>query len=375
MSNEFLSVDLIARDGLMRLQNNLVMAGLVYRDFSNDFASVGDTVQVKKPATFTANDFTSSISAQNVTEDKALVKLDKIADVSVEVTSKELTLDVDDFGAQITEGAMQALAQKIDDDLCGLYKYANYVAGDAAQAVDDLDDIAEARKVLNDNKAPFGQRRLVVDTEADANLLTQDAIVHAEKSGTTDALREANIGKIMGFDVYMNQNIKTHTSGTLAGSGDPAIKVASEASEGSETIALDPTGTGLTGTVLAGDVLEIAGYGPVYVTENATASSNAITVKIAPALTETISAGTAVTLVQDHTANLAFHRNGLALVNRPLALPLGGADGAVVNYEGLSIRVTRGYTMSTKLNTISFDILYGVKVLEPALVVRTFGNA
>jgi hypothetical protein len=56
-----------------------------------------------------------------------------------------------------------------------------------------------------------------------------------------------------------------------------------------------------------------------------------------------------------------------------MALPLGGATGAVVNYNGLSIRVTMGYTMSNKVNTISWDILYGVKTLQPELAARMLG--
>jgi len=377
MANEFLTVEDIARDSLLRLQNNLVMAALVHRDHSQEFASKGDTVQVKAPATFDAKDWNTGddISNQDIKEDKVLVKLDNVADVSVEVTSRQLTQNIQDFGEQVSEGAMQAIAQKIDDELCKLYKKIQHTSGDAAENIDDLHDVAQIRKVLNDNKVPFGQRRLVVDTEADANLLTEEAIVHAEKSGSTDALREANIGKLMGFDVYMDQNIKSHTAGTLEGSGDPAIKTSAIASAGAEEIALEPTGTGLTGTVVEGDVLDISGYGKVYVTEGATASSNAITVKIAPALTEAVSSGTAVTLVQDHTANLAFHRNAMAFVNRPLALPMGGAEGAVVNYNGLSVRVTMGYGMAKKINTVSFDILYGTKVLQPDLACRGFGTS
>ena len=69
-------------------------------------------------------------------------------------------------------------------------------------------------------------RRAIWVTEADAAFATVDAILNAEKSGSTAALREGSIGRVMGLDNYMSQAIKTHTKGTLAVTGTGAkIKV------------------------------------------------------------------------------------------------------------------------------------------------------
>jgi len=381
MANDFLTVQQIARQALLRLQNNLVLAGLVHRDHSNEFASFGDTIQVRKPATFEAKDFTSGSSttdAQDIEEDKVLVKLDKIADVTVEVTSKQLALNLDDFGEQIVEGAMQALAQKIDNDLAGLYTAVPYYSGTPGNTPDALSHIAQARKTLNENKAPFGNRRLLVDPEADAELLVLDAVASAAKSGSTDALREASLGRLLGFDTFMSQNTRAHTKGDLAAaSGD--IVVESEVDAGATEMTLE-TGSDadLTGSLKAGDLFSIADNDQQFVvTEDADADTtdDEIAIKFYPATAETIDAGKEATIQDTHVANLGFHRNALALVNRPLALPMGGAEGEVVNYNGLSVRVTQGYTMSSKVNTISFDILYGVKCLQPELAVRMFGTA
>ena len=84
----FLTLQEIANESLARLQNNLVAANLVNRNFDNEFASKGDTIQVKKPATFTATTFTSTITPETIVESSVLVTLDTIKDVSVEVTSK-----------------------------------------------------------------------------------------------------------------------------------------------------------------------------------------------------------------------------------------------------------------------------------------------
>ena len=58
----------------------------------------------------------------------------------------------------------------------------------------------------------------------------------------------------------------------------------------------------------------------------------------------------------------------MALVTRPLALPLGAANSAIVNYDGFGLRVVYGYDQNTKKDTISIDMLYGVKLLDDALI-------
>ena len=66
MTNTFLTTDVIAREALMVLRNNAVMANLVHRDYSGEFvAGVGDTITIKKPAKFEAKEFTDEISVQD----------------------------------------------------------------------------------------------------------------------------------------------------------------------------------------------------------------------------------------------------------------------------------------------------------------------
>ena len=57
MANEFLTLQTIARQALPRLIENLVFPNLCYRDFSNDFSDLGDTIRVRKPVVLTAEEF------------------------------------------------------------------------------------------------------------------------------------------------------------------------------------------------------------------------------------------------------------------------------------------------------------------------------
>ena len=121
MANNFLTPDIIAREALMVLRNNAVMSQLVYRDYSDDFVgAVGDTITVRKPASFTVNEFTDTITVQDATEDSVLVKMDKHLDVSFKVTARQLSMEISDFSQQLLVPAMQAFADKIDQYLIGL---------------------------------------------------------------------------------------------------------------------------------------------------------------------------------------------------------------------------------------------------------------
>ncbi|AGK97404.1 P22 phage major capsid protein family protein [Clostridium pasteurianum] len=371
MANNFLTAQMIAREALLRLQSNFVMAGLVFTDYSSEFKELGDTIQVKKPATFIADEFGGTVNLQDVGESSVLVKLDKIADVSVEVGSKELSLNIQDFGAQILDGATLAIAEKVDQDLCGLYKDIPYFSGVGGTTPAAVTDIANAMLVMNKNRAPMASRNAVWDPNAQAKLVSQDFLVNANKSGSTDALRNASMGRIMGFDNYMDQNVKTHLAGTYTSLTD--VKAAG--TKGTAAVTLTSTAGTSTGTIKQGDVFTINGN--QYVAKaDATAVTGVISnLPIYPKLpSDADVVAVPVTFGKSHVASLAFHQNALGLVSRPLEPPMGGATSYVATSpNGLSLRVTMGYDMTTKRNMISIDTLYGVSTLYPELATRILG--
>jgi len=61
-----------------------------------------------------------------------------------------------------------------------------------------------------------------------------------------------------------------------------------------------------------------------------------------------------------------------AFVTRPLTAP-GGVESYVTHYNGISLRVVRGYDMQHKREMLSMDVLYGFKTLYPELAVRVLG--
>ena len=67
--------------------------------------------------------------------------------------------------------------------------------------------------------------------------------------------------------------------------------------------------------------------------------------------------------------NLAFVREAIALVSRPLVqIPSAtGANSFVANYDGLSMRVTMQYDATAQGMIVTFDLLCGVAILDERL--------
>jgi hypothetical protein len=212
MANTLITPTMIARTALATLYNTTVLAPLVWRDYDPDFTGKqGDTVTVRKPATFTAEEFNSStgITLQDATETSDTVVLNKIANVSFAVTDKELTLSIEDFAAQLLNPAAEAIVQKIDGDLAeALVDAAEGVGGGGTVTKGTgvaSTALIEARKTLNRNKLPTNDRFTVLSPEAAAIALQDPLFVQADRSGSTDALREASIGRVFGMDSYESQ--------------------------------------------------------------------------------------------------------------------------------------------------------------------------
>jgi hypothetical protein len=382
MANAFLEAKLIARQALPILQNNLVFPALVSRDYSDTYQKQGDTIQVERPAVYTAASFSSTISAQDINTQAMLVKLDQLADVSVEVTAKQLALNVDDFNRLVLKPAVVAIAEKINADGLNLYKKVPKWAGTSGTTPDGLDDFANAAKILNDNKVPTAMRKGVWGTAATAKFQVLDALVNADKAGTTEALREGSLGKVFGIENYMSQAVKTHTAGGYTSLADvtAAVTAASNAVDATtgytySSAVLTSAAGAATTKLEAGDILTIGGVQVCVLEQTAAAVAGVVTAKVYPAFAANVSSGAVIfadVSARAHVANLAFVPEAFTFVTRPLEMA-AGAQSYTVNFNGLSIRVVIQYDISTKKTIMSLDTLYGWAAPYPELATRILG--
>lgn len=362
MGNTLLTPQIIANEALMVLESNLTMANLVHRDYSKEFVHVGDTITVRKPAKFVAKNFIGETEEQEISEGSVPVKMDRYRDVTIPVTSKEMTLDIKDFSEQVVKPALTSIAQAVDTDLLtvGIEKAGSKVA---VSNTPTIVDIANVAKALDNKKAPRDNLRnlvLAVDTLYKYNTLDNFAKVCYK--GDSEALKEAEIGKVYTMNTFMSQNAPQNNSAT-AGTAT-AYKVTCTKGATQFTVS---GGTAATGTIKKGDKLIVNGY-LFECAEDLTLSSGAETLKVTEKIPFALETATDVVII-NKAHSLGFHRNGLALVTRQLELPQGAAKSAVASANGLAVRVVFDYDSKTKTDKISFDIIYGIKELDSDLLV------
>lgn len=72
---------------------------------------------------------------------------------------------------------------------------------------------------------------------------------------------------------------------------------------------------------------------------------------------------------------LAFVKNAIALVSRPLAAPKAGAGAlsTTVSFNGISVRVTISYNSTKQGHMVTIDTIYGTKVLDDNLGAVIYG--
>ncbi len=374
MSNTLSVYDPIfyAQESLIQLEKALGMAGRVHRGHDKAPQQKGSVIAIRKPGSFTAQDAPSD--PQDVDAGEVQVRLDNWKEVKFALTDKELSATGEAIIDDHIRPAAVALADAIDQSLCGLYAEVPWHHDVAATA--GVTDIVAVRRRMFDNLVPLRDPAMLhwmVDGDIEADLLSQAAFTQWQGSGEVGARAQVSgaLGQRFGFNFFANQNVATHTPGTLSATS-AALQGAH--AKGATSVTLD-AGT-LTGTLKRGDTFVINGHAQRYaVTADATASGNAVTASITPALARDHADNAAVTVsLDEHSASLAFHRNAFALAMAPLS-ELGNQLGAKVAtvadpVTGLALRSRLFYDGNNSKVFVALDALWGVKTLDPNLAVR-----
>jgi hypothetical protein len=443
--------ELWAQESLAILEENMVIALLVHRDFENQIANFGDVVNTRKPQDFAAKRKTN---ADNVTIQDAIatnvpVPLNQHIHTSFLLKDGEESLAFKDLVAEFLRPAMVAQARFVDQTLLG--QYHRFIGQSTGQlggltSANAKDATIDVRRLLNEQLAPMDRRHKIWTPSGEAAMLGTDLFVSAEKVGDDGtALREASLGRKFGLDHWMSQNMAdvglTDENATAAinlaagypvgttvmtidtGSGaiadnswvtidgdDTPLRVVSTVG-GATPTSITVASPGLRNAVLDDAVLTQYGVGTNEATVFAVGYAKEIGYAgftIDPQVGQLVTFGTdptspVYTIVQVDTGaaevvldrpleaalasggdmylgpngqyNLALHRNALALVSRPLAMPRAGvgALASVINFNGLSMRATITYDGNAQGHLVTLDMLFGVALLDVALGALCLG--
>ena len=267
--------------------------------------------------------------------------------------------------------AFRTLTNEIEADLwAATYKGASRGYGTAGTTpfatAGDLSDFAGVRQILDNNGAPQSDLHLVVGSAAMAKLRgVQSVLFKVNEAGSSEFLRQGILGEVMGFGIHNSYPITTHTKGTGA-----SYQLNGALAVGDTTITVD-TGSG---TILAGDIVTFAGTSDKYVV-NTALSGSTFTIG-APGSLAIEADNDAVTVGNNYTPNVAFHRMALHLVTRMPAMPAGGDSADDVQtvtdpVSGISFEIA----LYRQYRQITYEVgcAWGVEAVKSAHIATLLG--
>ena len=212
MTNEFLKPEVIAATALGLLERDIVLPGLVWRDAADTWDGArDDTVSLRVPARTKARRRAlreeGRIVADKLRETKVDVSLKHQVYSAVNVTDAQLTLDITDFGASVLAPQVRAVAVDIEDQVAEAMTAAPYETTLTLDLRKPEDTFVDARRALNVENVPVGDRVAVVGADVEAVVLKSDGLTKVDQSGDNTALRDAMIGRLRSFPVYLSNAI------------------------------------------------------------------------------------------------------------------------------------------------------------------------
>lgn len=354
----------------------------VFRNSSAARAAKDQSITYPIVAAMTAADITpaaTSSSGTDQTVGSGTMTISKSRKVSFNWTGEEQTAlrngDVPQGQNVLRDQfvqAMRTLVNEVESDLwLAAYKGSSRGYGTAGTTpfatAGDLTDFAGVLQILEDNGCPAGDRHLVVGSAAMAKLRgVQSVLFKVNESGSEELLRRGTIGMVEGLQLHNSYPITTHTKGT----GASYLINDASASVGDTTVTID-TGSG---TILAGDIITIAGTSHKYVVNTALASTT-FTIGT-PGLRAAEADNDAVTVGNNYTPNVAFDRNAIHLITRAPAMPAGGdtADDVMEVTDpqtGLAFQVA----LYRQYRQISYEVglAWGVKAVKSDHIATLLG--
>lgn len=395
-TNTNLTIDMITKEALAVLHQELNIIPDVHRDYDSSFAKtgakIGDTLRIRKPVKYSVGTG-ATISPQDSVEEQVSLAVATQKNVPMEFSAAEMSLDIDNFSARYIRPAMKVLAADMESTFVNYMKNRIFnTVGDPTAAFSTLTTALLAREKIMNGLPPDGDLKMRLNLRSSANLVGGLATLFNSQTELDKQYKQGYIGRAGGFSFAENTLLPSHTTGAY-GAGPLAVNGAGQTGS---TLNIDGL-TASTGQLKAGDVFTIANVFSVhpetkqstgqlqqFVVTADTTPGAAAAVAISPAIVtsgprQTVSAGPADNAVvtvfsaagTTYGNNIAFHKDAFAFATAPLELPSGGVIAASrAEQDGLSLRVVQDYAIGTDQFITRVDVLFGFTELYPQLACR-----
>ena len=392
---------MITREALRLLENNLVLVRNVNRQYDDSFAvegaKIGSTLRIRKPERVLVQDGATLIQ-DDITQQYTTLTVNSQKHIGFSLTSKEMTMSLQDYSDNVLKPRISQLASTIDADVAqGILASIGNSVGTPGTTPATSAVLLAGQQKLNENAVAMDNRFAIVNPAANAGLVEGRKGLFNPTSTIARQFKNGMMGEgVLGYDeIAMSQSIANFTTGTrTSGTTAAAVTV-----EGATSVSL--AGLGAAGTVKAGDVFTVAGVYAVnpqtrqstgslfqfVVKANATADgTGAATVTVDPIYSAdeayaTVNAlpasGAAVTFLgaanTGYAQNLILHKDAVTFATADLVMPKGVDMASRVNHNGISLRCVRAYDIVNDKMIGRIDVLYGYGVIRPEAAVRLWG--
>ena len=405
MANVLLTPRTLGQEVLSHLENDLVVANMVNTDYSKEFVSVGDTIDVERPQRFVGQSNNLDVTGYN--EDliggKFPLQIDTTETVKFQIDPLDLTLSVMDNKIQqkYIMPAVTKLKDRVEQELGQSYKSFWNFSGTPGTPPATFLSLATNGTILTNGAIPMSDRLAFHNPNASLSLANSLTGVFVQGMAKT-ALEQATMGKYGGFMNFESVHMPIHTVGDHGGTplvAGAAQGVTYEASRdtNSQTLNTDGWTNSTTGLLLEGDVITLAGvYSVNPITRqstgrlqdfvlNADANSDGAglsALNISPAIitsgafqTVTVApVDNAVITVKTGAANsqnaqsILMHKDAMTLVTRALKIPKT-LKSHTVSGNRMTISVTEDGNFDNLQNQWRLDMLFKVDSL-----LREYGS-
>jgi hypothetical protein len=269
--NNLLATSYIVNKGLLVLDNMLVFANGVDKQYSDEFAikeaKIGATVNIRRPPRYLGS-FGAPLNIEDTNETYIPLSLNNQFHVDVQFTTVDLLLSMDLFAIRVLNPMMQTAANRVDSD--GLYfAYQNTAlsVGTPGTSPSSFLTFATANALLDMEACPTDdQRRNVLDPISAAAAVDGIKGLFNPQAQIGDYVRRGFIARqFAGLDWYRDQNVVAFTTG--AQGGTPLLTAntggAFLTTGWAQSGFIQTNGwTASTGVIKVGDIIQIAGLFP-----------------------------------------------------------------------------------------------------------------
>lgn len=405
MPNTILTSQVIANELLMRFQNKLGFSSSIEHPYDKRFGvssgyygKIGDTLSVRVPTKLSATKG-AAITPQDVEQRKVDIKIDQQAVVPWQFSMADLTLKLDDFSRKNDlDSAAQALVNLVDvDGLTMAYQNTFNFVGTPGTVPTSLKTYQQANAWLTKMGAPIGgnDRFLVYGPDMEVEIINDLRGLIESGPKIRWQYEEGRMKRAIGLNWLMDQNIRTHLTGSMAGtptvtsySGSSLVTTAWTASTAgvlkkgdviqiAGRYAVNPvtgdTLADLKNWTVAADFTTVgAGVGTIQLTETIQPTGPYKNVSTAPVVGDLIRvfgvvAPHTTVLSKSSPQGLVYDRRAFALAMIPIEAPADAAFKAVARdpETGMSLRIWSASDIMTDMMITRVDAFYGWASLIP----------